>query len=76
MSSRERGSGMRSVYLGAVLGGVDMGDIGTHWGNIRFILGLYGDNGKLNGNYYLVFWHRNSGLRARATHTTNSVLST
>ena len=29
-----------------------MEDIGTHWGNIRVILGLYGDNGKEDGNYY------------------------
>ena len=26
-------------------------DIGTHWGNIRVILGLYGDNAKEHGNY-------------------------
>ena len=25
------------------------------WGNIRVILGLYGDNGKEDGNYYLGF---------------------
>ena len=25
----------------------------THWGNIRLILGLYRDNGKENGSYYL-----------------------
>ena len=25
------------------------------WGNIRAILGLCGDNGKENGNYYLGF---------------------
>ena len=27
----------------------------THWGNIRVILGLYGDNGTENSNYYSVF---------------------
>ena len=38
--------------------------IGIHWGNIRVIVELYGDNGKENGNYYnssLVWdelWHR------------------
>ena len=25
-------------------------DMGTHWGNVRVMLGLYGDNGKVNGN--------------------------
>ena len=25
-------------------------DISTHWGNLRVILGSYGDNGKENGN--------------------------
>ena len=28
------------------------GDIGRHWGNVRVMLGLYGDNGKENGNHY------------------------
>ena len=28
------------------------GDIGTHWGDVRVILGLYGENGKENGNDY------------------------
>ena len=27
--------------------------IGTHWDNSKVILGLYCDNGKENGNYYL-----------------------
>ena len=27
----------------------------THWGNIRVTLGLYWDNGKQNGNYYIRF---------------------
>ena len=27
-------------------------DIGTHWGNIRVILGLYWDTGKENENLY------------------------
>ena len=26
------------------------GEVETHWGNIRVILGFYGDNGKENGN--------------------------
>ena len=26
----------------------------THWENIRVILGLYRDNGKENGNYYIL----------------------
>ena len=43
-----------NVHLGlwarSLLGGV--GDIGTHWSNIRVILGLYEENGKENGNYY------------------------
>ena len=30
--------------------------IGTHWGNIGIILGLYGDDGKENGNYYNVLY--------------------
>ena len=34
----------------------DYQDIGTHWGNIRVILGFYGDNGKENGNYYMRKW--------------------
>ena len=25
------------------------------WGNIRVVVGLYRDNGKLHGNYYLGF---------------------
>ena len=28
----------------------ELGDIGTHWCNIRVILGLHGDNGEENGN--------------------------
>ena len=28
---------------------------GLYWGYIRVILGLYGDNGKENGSYYLGF---------------------
>ena len=28
---------------------------GTHWGNFGVLLGLYRDNGKENGNYYLGF---------------------
>ena len=30
-------------------------DARCSWGNIRAILGLYGDNGKESGNYYLGF---------------------
>ena len=30
--------------------------VGTDWGNISAILGLYGDNGKENGNYYDGLW--------------------
>ena len=26
----------------------------THWGNVRLILGLYKNNGKENGNYYII----------------------
>ena len=26
----------------------------THWDNITVTLGLYGDNGKEDGNYYMV----------------------
>ena len=29
----------------------------THWGNIRVILGLYWDNGKENGKYYVIKGH-------------------
>ena len=29
-----------------------LGDIGTHWGNVRVLLGLYGDNGEEHGNDY------------------------
>ena len=28
--------------------------MGAHWGNIGVILGLYGDNGKENGNYNMI----------------------
>ena len=28
---------------------------GTHWGNVTFALGLYQDNVKCNGSYYLGF---------------------
>ena len=31
---------------------MELGDIGTRWGNVRVVLGLYGDNGKENGNDY------------------------
>ena len=30
-------------------------DIGTHWGNIRVIFGLSGDNGKESGTT-IVYW--------------------
>ena len=39
-----------------------------NWGNARVIVGFYGDNGKLNGNYYLgtqrlsVYWEGQGGL--------------
>ena len=29
--------------------------LGLYWGNMRVVLGLYGDNGKENGNCYLRF---------------------
>ena len=29
-------------------------NISTHWGTFRVTLGLYWDNGKENGNYYIV----------------------
>ena len=29
-------------------------DIGTHCSDVRVILGLFWDNGKYNGNYYVV----------------------
>ena len=35
-----------------------------HWGHVRVILGLYRDNGKENGSYYLGFRAWGSGLRA------------
>ena len=35
--------------------GAYLGLIGTNWGNSGVILGLYRDNGKENGNYYLGF---------------------
>ena len=31
-----------------------VGDIGTHWVNVRVSLGLYSDDGEEHGNYDLV----------------------
>ena len=46
-----------SESLGYRYGLKALGDIGTHWGNIRLILGLLKDTskGKENARYYLGF---------------------
>ena len=38
-----------------------------YWGNIRVMLGVYGDNGKWNGNYYLGFMDISSEFLACKT---------
>ena len=40
--------------------------LGTHWGNIRIVLGFYVDNGNENGNYYLAFRFQGVGKQGEA----------
>ena len=47
--------------------------MGAHWGSIRVVLGLYWDNGRYNGNYYLGFMF--SEFRVRIVARTGRILS-